>query len=111
MPFQCKAHPEEQSTRGPHSERYPLSAYGTPFMPDHCNPLVSDGLIETNPVQSFQPCDVVTRRPQLQGSFANQRLHDPISAATFEGSQLTQRYIHSHVLHTQVPPTQGAILN
>ena len=111
MPFQCNAHPEEQSTRGPHSERYPLSAYATPFMPDHCNPLVSDGLLESNPVQSFHPGDAVTQRPQIQGSFASQRLHDPISAATFEGSQLMQRNIHTHVPDTQVPPTQGAVLN
>ena len=103
MPFQCNAHTEEQSTRGPHSERYPLSAYATPFMPDHCNPLVSDGLLESNPVQSFHPGDAVTQRPQIQGSFANQRLHDPISAATFEGSQLMQRNIHTSV---QLAPTK-----
>ena len=79
-------------------------------MPDHCNPHISDRLLESNPVQSFYPSDAVTQR-QIQRSFANQRLHDLISAATFEGSQLMQRNIHTHVPDTQIPPTQGAVLN
>ena len=36
-PIQGNVHSEEQSTRGPHSERYPLNAYATPFIPDHRN--------------------------------------------------------------------------